>query len=217
MPAVLRSMPPASLPVVTHSGAESLADHHPLRPGAISAPRAARVPAAMVRAASLLALAGLLLASIGCSGPGPKGAIGSRAADFSLTALDGSPIRLKDFVGRVVILDFWATWCRPCQLEIPHFIDLQAEYGERGLAVIGVAVSDREDNVRRFVDHMRINYTTAMGHDGVVQDYGGFNAIPTTFVIAPDGKIAARYTGYQEKQVFADTIEKLLPSARKTG
>jgi peroxiredoxin len=157
-----------------------------------------------------------LLAAAGCGGSGPKGSIGSPAAEFSLTALDGSAVRLEDYAGRIVVLDFWATWCRPCQLEIPHFIALEAEYGPRGLAVIGVAVNDREDNVRVFAERMQINYPTALGNDGLVQAYGGFNAIPTTFIIGPDGKIAARYTGYQDKQVFADVIEKLLPAVRQT-
>ena len=161
-------------------------------------------------------LAVLILAAAGCGGSGPKGSVGSEAADFSLTALDGSAVRLADHAGRIVILDFWATWCRPCQLEIPHFIALTAEYGARGVAVIGVAINDREDNVRIFAERMRINYPTALGHDGLVQAYGGFNAIPTTFIIGPDGKIAARYTGYQDKQVFADAIEKLLPTVQRT-
>ena len=161
-------------------------------------------------------LAVLILAAAGCGGSGPKGSVGSEAADFSLTALDGSAVRLADHAGRIVILDFWATWCRPCQLEIPHFIALTAEYGPRGVAVIGVAINDREDNVRVFAERMRINYPTALGHDGLVQAYGGFNAIPTTFIIGPDGKIAARYTGYQDKQVFTDAIEKLLPAVERT-
>jgi len=161
-------------------------------------------------------LALVLVAAAACGGAGPKGSIGSPAADFSLTALDGSAVRLADYAGRIVILDFWATWCRPCQLEIPHFIALAAEYGGRGVAVIGVAINDREDNVRLFAERMRINYPTALGHDGLVEAYGGFNAIPTTFIIDPDGKIAARYTGYQDKQVFADVIEKLLPVVERT-
>jgi peroxiredoxin len=157
-----------------------------------------------------------LFAALGCGGSGAKGSIGAPAAEFSLTALDGSAVRLRDYSGRIVVLDFWATWCRPCQLEIPHFIALESEYGPRGLAVIGVAVNDREDNVRVFAERMRINYPTALGSDGLVQAYGGFNAIPTTFIIAPDGKIAARYTGYQDKQVFTDVIEKLLPQVQPT-
>jgi thiol-disulfide isomerase/thioredoxin len=156
----------------------------------------------------------LLVALVGCGGSGPKGAVGSRAEDFALTALDGSAVHLKEHRGRIVILDFWATWCKPCVLEIPHFIDLQQEYGPRGLQIIGVAVGDREENVRRFANHMGINYIAAMGSDGLVKSYGGFTAIPTTFLITPDGKIAARYTGYQDKQVFVTAIEKLLPEVK---
>lgn len=184
--------------------------------GPIRKPALAR-PSRLAAAVRLsLGLTLSLLVAPGCGSSGPKGSIGSPAAEFSLTALDGSAVRLEDYAGRIVILDFWATWCRPCQLEIPHFTALEAEYGPRGLAVIGVSVNDREDNVRVFAERMQINYPMALGNDALVQAYGGFNAIPTTFVIGPDGKIAARYTGYQDKQVFTGVIEKLLPAVRQT-
>jgi len=149
----------------------------------------------------------------GCAGNGnPR-----HAPDLTLTSLDGNPIRLADYKGQVLIVDFWATWCGPCRLEIPHLIALQEKYGDRGFQVIGVAVSDREEHVRLFSQQVGINYPTAMGSDDAVEAFGGFSAIPTTFVVGPDGSIAARLTGYQEKQVFEDLIENLLPAARVTS
>jgi thiol-disulfide isomerase/thioredoxin len=149
----------------------------------------------------------------GCAGDGKP----RRAPDVTFQSLEGTDIRLADYRGQVLVVDFWATWCGPCRLEIPHFIALQDEYRGRGFQVIGVAVGDREDHVRMFVDQVGINYPTAMGTDAAVDAFGGFTAIPTTFVVAPDGSIAARLTGYQEKKVFVDLIEQLLPSARVTS
>jgi len=161
----------------------------------------------------LAAVVALGLGVAGCGGQGNP----QRAPDVTFTSLDGNPIRLRDYQGQVLVVDFWATWCGPCRLEIPHLIALQEQYGKRGFQVIGVAVSDREEQVRLFSEQVGINYPTAMGTDAAVEAFGGFSAIPTTFVVAPDGSIAARLTGYQEKQVFEDLIQNLLPAARVTS
>lgn len=163
------------------------------------------VPVAARLAAGLLA-AGLAIAA-GC---GPS----DRAPDFSLKGLSGETVRLSDHRGKVVLLDFWASWCGPCRMEVPHLIDLQTEYGPRGFQVIGVAVSDSEENVRLFTERMKVNFINALGTQKTVSDYGDFTAIPSSFLVAPNGSIAARYTGYQEKAVFVEAIEKLLPSVR---
>jgi thiol-disulfide isomerase/thioredoxin len=141
----------------------------------------------------------------------------NEAPDFSLPGLTGETVRLKDYRGKVVLVDFWASWCGPCRMEVPHLVELQTEYGPRGLTIIGVAVSDREESVRMFAEQMGVNYLTALGTPEVVEAYGNFTSIPTAFLISPDGRIAARYTGYQEKQVFLEAIEKLLPAVRETG
>ncbi len=156
--------------------------------------------------------AGLLAAAftLGC-------ARSDRAPDFNLSGLSGEQVRLADYRGQVVLIDFWASWCGPCRMEVPHLIELQTEYGRRGLQIIGVAVSDHEENVRLFTQMMGVNYVTAFGTPEIVEAYGGFTAIPTAFLVAPNGSIAARYTGYQDKQVLVEAIEKLLPSVRKAG
>jgi thiol-disulfide isomerase/thioredoxin len=170
-----------------------------------------------VAPAVAISLFALLVGLSGCDRSGSKAeakhASSNAATDFDLTALNGDPLRLSDHRGKVVLVDFWATWCGPCRIGIPHLVELQREYGPRGLQIIGVAVSDREDNVRQFAEKMNLNYLVAMGNQEVVNDFGGFTAIPTAFLIAPDGSIAGSYTGYQEKRVFAQAIEQLLPSA----
>ena len=151
----------------------------------------------------------------GGAAPSSSPSQGAPAPDFDLTTLSGEPLRLADHRGKVVLVDFWASWCGPCRMEVPHLIDLQQTYGARGFQILGVAVSDREENVRLFADRMGLNYPTGMGTAEVVEAYGGFTSIPTSFLVAPDGSIAARYTGYQDRRVFAEAIEKLLPAVRR--
>lgn len=169
-----------------------------------------------------LSVVALILAAggAGCGSSDSQGSAaggGKRAADFDLTTLEGDPIRLSDYRGEVVLVDFWATWCGPCRLEVPHLIDLQNEYGPRGFRIVGVAISDREGNVREFARRMRLNYPVAMGNPEVVNDFGGFRAIPTKFLVAPDGTIATSFTGYQDRRVLARAIERLLPPAGGTS
>ena len=160
---------------------------------------------------------GWLLAACLVAGLAANCGRSDRAPDFNLSGLSGETVRLADYRGQVVLLDFWASWCAPCRMEVPHLIELQTEYGPRGLQVIGVAVGDHEENVRLFTQTMGVNYVTALGTQEVVQAYGGFTAIPTAFLVAPNGSIAAHYTGYQDKQILVEAIEKLLPSVRKAG
>lgn len=159
-------------------------------------------------AAATLAVA-LLLFTLSCSDKASKE--GGGAPDFVLTSLDGREVRLSQFRGKVVILDFWATWCPPCKLELPHFIELHHEYQDDGLVIIGVSLDKtgvRE--VAAFVKEWKIPYVVAMGTGEVVRSYGGIRGIPTTFVIGKDGKIYRKYVGYRKKEVFQDDVSRLL-------
>src|SRR5690242_2478146 len=106
------------------------------------------------------------------------------APRWELQNVDGHTVRSADFKGKVVILDFWATWCPPCRAEIPGLIELQKQYGKQGLAVIGVSVDqDGASAVKAFAQKFGMNYPVLLADPKVVQAYGGIEAIPTTFVI----------------------------------
>ncbi len=124
-----------------------------------------------------------------------------KAPDFTLESINGDTIKLSDYRGKVVILDFWATWCRPCVMEIPHYKELYEAYKDSGLAIIGIAL-DKPQKVVSFVDRFEVNYPIAVGDRSLAAEYGGIRAIPTTFVLDQDGKIYKKYVGYRTKEVF---------------
>ncbi len=138
----------------------------------------------------------------------------SKAPDFTLPGIGKTTVRLSDYKGKVIILDFWATWCPPCRAEIPGFIKLQEKYGDR-LQIIGVSVDQNGPAaVEPFARKYGINYPIAYADGRVVQAYGGITGIPTTFVIDPDFKIRRKYVGYQSLEVFERDIQALAPQAK---
>jgi thiol-disulfide isomerase/thioredoxin len=133
------------------------------------------------------------------------------APDWKLTDLNGKPVKFSDFRDDVLIVDFWATWCVPCRVEIPHFVELQKQYGDKGLTVIGVSLDEQGPGVvKKFVKRFAVNYPIVIGNQKVVEAYGGIDAIPTTFVIDRQGRIVSRHIGYNDKAVFEKEIESLL-------
>jgi peroxiredoxin len=131
------------------------------------------------------------------------------APRFSLVDVNGKSVSLADFHGKVVILDFWATWCPPCKREIPDFIKLQSEYGSKGVQIVGIAL-DQPTKVKAFVKDNGMNYPVLMGTNEVAASYGGVEAIPTTFVIDKSGKIVVKFEGFRPKETFESQIKKLL-------
>jgi peroxiredoxin len=131
------------------------------------------------------------------------------APDFTLNDIDGRPVSLADYRGKVVILDFWAPWCPPCKREIPDLISLQEQYADRGLRIVGIGL-DREDNVASFVRRNGINYPVMVGDDEIAGLYGGIPGIPTTFIIDREGKINKRFEGYTSRAAFEAALNKLL-------
>jgi peroxiredoxin len=135
--------------------------------------------------------------------------IGEKAPDFSLTDINGKTVNLSEFSGKAVILDFFANWCPPCRKEIPDFIELEKSYGDKGFAMIGVALVNESD-AKAFAGKMGINYPVLVDDGKVSEDYGPIRSIPTTFIIDKNGKIVKMYIGYREKAVFESDIKELL-------
>ncbi len=133
------------------------------------------------------------------------------APDWRLTSLDGKAIKLSDFKGKVVVLNFWATWCPPCRREIPDFVALQKQYADKGLVIIGVSLDEGGAAVvKPFVKKMGINYPVVMGDQKTIAAYGGIQVVPTTFIIDKTGKVAAQHEGGADRATFESEIKPLL-------
>jgi peroxiredoxin len=132
--------------------------------------------------------------------------------NFTLKNLDGKPVKLADYAGKVVLLDFWATWCGPCKVEIPFFIDLYSKYKSRGFEVVGVVVLDDFKRAAPFASQYKMNYTILNSEDREDVDaaYGPMFALPTTFLIGRDGRICAKHIGLTGKDTFETAIKSLL-------
>lgn len=167
-------------------------------------------------------VAALMFAEPGNTAPNTISAIeaatptaSSKAPDFKLQTIDGKQLRLSDYKGKAVILNFWATWCPPCRAEIPDMIELQKKYSSKKFSFIGVVVNDDVEKVQRFVKEKGINYPVAMGDDATASAYGqfiegGMRGIPTSFVINAKGEILGYFVGGQEKATFEEAIQKAL-------
>jgi len=144
----------------------------------------------------------------GCGDPAAIKAATLKPENERKTAPD---FALKDANGKVVLLDFWATWCGPCRVEIPWFMDLQRRDKDRGFEVLGVAMDDDGwEAVKPFLAELGVNYRVMIGDDLTAQMYGGVDALPTTFLIDKTGKIAAVHVGLTSRKDFEDGVEQLL-------
>ncbi len=133
------------------------------------------------------------------------------APDFALKDADGKTVRLSDYRGKVVLLDFFATWCGPCKVEIPWFMQFERKHKDKGFSVIGVSMDDEGwDVVKPFLAQLGVNYRVVIGSDATAQAFGGVDALPTTFLIDREGRIAATHVGLVSRGDFEDGIEELL-------
>lgn len=144
-------------------------------------------------------------------GPGPGQLMGNVAPDFELQTLGGTNLKLSGLRGKAVLLNFWATYCGPCKVEMPWFVELQKEYGPQGFQIVGVTMDDAStEEIAKFTKQMGINYPILIGKDSVGESYGGVGVLPTTFFLDRDGKVIAREFGLQSRSVFVDHIKKAL-------
>lgn len=132
--------------------------------------------------------------------------------EFTMKDVEGRDVSLASFKGKVVLIDFWATWCGPCKVEIPHFIEFQNKYGSKGLQIVGISVDDPVDKLAPYVKEMGMNYPVlqGLGRDEVQDAYGPILGIPVSVLISRDGKVCATHTGLTGKDVFEQEIAALL-------
>ena len=126
---------------------------------------------------------------------------------------------LANYKGKVILLDFWATWCAPCKVEIPHFIEFQEKYGKYGLQLVGISVDDTADMLRPYVRDMKMNYPVLQGlnHDDVLDAYGPIVGIPVSVLISRDGKICATHTGLTGKDILVHLGTNATGALNSTG
>src|SRR6266699_2545773 len=136
---------------------------------------------------------------------------GQLAPDFALASLDGQTLQLSDYRGKAVLLNFWATWCEPCKIEMPWFADLQKKYEAQGLQVLGVAMDDATPKeIAEFAQKLGVNYPILVGKEEVGTKYGGVQYLPSTFYISRDGKIIDRVFGLVSRSEIESNVQKAL-------
>lgn len=140
---------------------------------------------------------------------------GRAAPPWELKDLEGKAVKLSDFKGKVVLLNFWATWCPPCRKEIPALIALQNQYRDQGLVVVGISLDQGgASTVKPFATRMKINYPLVIGDEKTAAAYGGIQAIPTTFYIDREGNVASQHQGDADQAAFEAAIKPLLGKSK---
>jgi len=136
--------------------------------------------------------------------------IGKNAPEFTRTDFNGAKIDLASFRGKVVLLDFWATWCASCQVEMPAFVQWQRQYGPQGLQVIGISMDDDPALARRLASKLQLNYPVAMGDEKLGQLFGGVLGLPLTSLIDRHGTVRARFQGETDLKTIEIQLKSLL-------
>jgi peroxiredoxin len=140
-----------------------------------------------------------------------KSLVGKKAPAFARTDLNGARLDLKSYRGKLILLNFWATWCAPCQIEMPVFAAWQRQYGPQGLQVIGISMDDSPAPVRRLVQKLQLNYPIAMGDAPLGERYGGVLGLPLTYLIDSNGVVRAQFQGETDPKTIEKQLKLLMP------
>lgn len=132
------------------------------------------------------------------------------APAFSLPGLDGQNIDSSAYKDKVLLINFWATWCAPCRKEIPRFVELQKQYGDQGFQILGISMDDSDKPVRDFYKEFNMNYPVAMGNEATADSYGGVLGLPVNVIIGRDGRIYAKHAGLTDLQALENEIKAQL-------
>jgi thiol-disulfide isomerase/thioredoxin len=151
----------------------------------------------------------VLLFFASCSGSGQE--FSGETPDFSLPAVDGSMFRMADHAGQVILIDFWATWCPPCQEMVPVLKKLHEDFSDKGLFILGISLDQEGLKVLSpFVHQNRIPYSVVMADDQTVRAFGGITTIPTLFIVDREGKLVKKMLGYHTYDDLEDVVKKYL-------
>jgi len=169
------------------------------------------------KSAAVAALAAALIFAASCSkSPSERAKVKpdnqrQAAPNFTLKDSNGATVKLADYKGKVVLVNFWATWCGPCKMEIPWFVEFQQQYKDRDFAVLGISLDDDGwKSVRPYIAAHKINYQIMLGNQVVTDQYGSVDSLPTSFVLDRQGRVAATHIGLVDKQDYRNEILKLL-------
>ena len=132
--------------------------------------------------------------------------------NYTLKDMNGAEVKLTDYSGKVILLNYWATWCGPCRLEIPGFVELYDQYKDKGFVILGVSTDDDAETLRGYAKEMKMNYPVLVGreHDDLLDAFGPLWGLPTSYVIGRDGSICARQMGPASKEDFEKAVKPLL-------
>ena len=132
--------------------------------------------------------------------------------DFTLKDMNEKDVTLSAYKGKVLLVDFWATWCGPCKVEIPGFIEMQEKYGPQGFQVVGISIDDKAEQLKPYAADMKMNYPVlqGLGRDDVTDALGPVFGLPTTIIISRDGRICGKHEGMTAKETFENQIKQLL-------
>lgn len=142
-----------------------------------------------------------------------SGSVSGPAPDWKLPLVSGGMLSSADLEGKILVIDFWATWCPPCRAEIPDYVKLQDAYRDKGVVFVGISLDQgagAEGKVSKFIDEQGINYPIVMGNAEVAEAFGGVEAIPTTFLVDREGQLVDRKVGYKPAAYFEALLEGLL-------